>query len=87
MPSYTFLTSEGTTFQPDSESIEPDVENLQVLGFADGPTPDAAFQNLLKENPWLSDTSFTECFSLELAGSTETRHNLRARSQETSTEE
>jgi hypothetical protein len=66
MKSYIFLIAEGTTFQPDSESVEPDVENLQVLGFADGETPEAAFKNLLAENPWLRKTSFSECFSLQI---------------------
>ena len=34
MKSYIFITTEGFTYQPGSESPEPDVENCQVIGFA-----------------------------------------------------
>ena len=74
MYSYIFLTSEGTTFQPDSDSIEPDVENLQVLGFAEGDSPEAAFHALLREDEWLLDTTFSECFSLKLTETLDSRH-------------
>jgi hypothetical protein len=66
MNSYVFLTDQGTTFQPDSESIEPDVENLQVLGWSNGETAEAAFEAMMEENAWLCGTSFTECFAVEL---------------------
>lgn len=33
---YIFLTQEGYTYQPNTQSIEPDIENLQVTGFALG---------------------------------------------------
>ncbi|MGH4138228.1 hypothetical protein [Clostridium sp.] len=32
MDNYIFLTDEGYTFMPNSESDMPDVENLQVIG-------------------------------------------------------
>ncbi len=44
---YIFLTLDGYTFQPDSKSVEPDIENLQVVGFAFGVNSKEAFQNLL----------------------------------------
>ena len=47
---YIFLTVEGYTFQPGSKSVEPDIENLQVIGFSQGKDSKDAFQNLLKEN-------------------------------------
>lgn len=64
---YIFLTLEGNTFQPKSEFIEPDIENLQVIGFAKGRNSKEAFQQLLKESSYLIGTSFDEIFSYELS--------------------
>ncbi len=64
---YMFLTLEGYTFQPDSITIEPDIENLQVIGVAFGISPKEAFQNLLKENKYLLNTTFNEIFCYQLA--------------------
>jgi hypothetical protein len=64
---FIFLTAEGFTFQPYSETIEPDIENLQVIGFAKGRNPDEAFINLKKEAPDLLETTFNEIFSYELS--------------------
>jgi len=66
MEAYIFITTEGHTYQPGSEAIEPDIENCQVLGFAKGNDADAAFKGLLKENPYLLETSFDEVLCLEL---------------------
>jgi len=66
MNSYIFITIEGYTFQPESESIEQDIENCQVIGFAKGKDANQAFQNLTKENPYLLDTTFDELISIEL---------------------
>jgi hypothetical protein len=52
MKHYIFLTDEGHTFQPDSKSELPDVENLQVIGFAKGIDADEAYKNLLIENQY-----------------------------------
>ena len=48
MNNYLFLTNEGYTYQPDSESIEPDCENAQLIGIAAGNTEEEAF--ILKHN-------------------------------------
>ncbi|MFH1783468.1 MAG: hypothetical protein ABH868_01015 [bacterium] len=64
---YIFLSTEGVTFQPNSESIEPDIENIQVVGFANGENSKEAFQNLIKENSYLLETTFDEIFSYELS--------------------
>lgn len=64
---FIFLTFEGCTYQPDSESAMPDVENVQMLGIASGPHASAAFGRLAEENPWLRDTSFDEIYCYELA--------------------
>lgn len=63
---FIFLTFEGYTYQPGSESAMPDVENVQMLGIASGPHASAAFGRLAEENPWLRDTSFNEVYCYEL---------------------
>jgi len=64
---YIFLTSEGYTFQPQSECLEPDIDNLQVIGFAKGTNSQEAFYNLVKNNECLLKTTFEEVFCYELA--------------------
>jgi hypothetical protein len=63
---YIFLTSEGTTFQPNSDAVLPDIENLQVIGFSAGKDSKEAYDNLLEENPYLLKTNFDEIFCYEL---------------------
>lgn len=53
MNNYLFLTNEGYTYQPDSESIEPDCENAQLIGIASGDTQEDAFKNLINEKKYL----------------------------------
>jgi len=64
---YIFLTKEGHTYQPDSESVMPDIQNLQVIGFSKGSNPKEAFEDLLEENEYLKDTNFNEvvCYPLD----------------------
>jgi len=71
MRSYIFITSEGQTFQPDSTSSLPDIENCQVLGFGSGVDSDDAFLNFLRDNEFLLKTSFDEVKALELANDNE----------------
>jgi hypothetical protein len=66
MNSYIFITREGYTFQPNTDAIEPDIENCQVIGFADGLNPHQAFENLLRDNSYLSQTTFNELICYEL---------------------
>lgn len=66
MNSYIFITTEGYTFQPETESIEPDIENCQVIGFAQGTNEQQAFENLIRDNPFLLDTTFDELICYEL---------------------
>ena len=65
--SYIFITTEGYTFQPGSESIEPDIENCQVIGFAQGTDERDAFESLVAENGYLIGTTFDQirCFQLK----------------------
>ena len=66
MRSFIFITSEGDTYQPINKSSEPDIENCQVIGFAEGVDNLNAFENLLRNNPNLYDTTFDEVICLEL---------------------
>ena len=46
MKDFIFITFEGYTFQPNSESDIPDIENMQVIGFSKGLNSKEAFENL-----------------------------------------
>lgn len=70
MKHYIFLTTEGWTFAPcDEYATEPSVENCQMLGIASGQNQQQAQQNLLEENPWITEAGFDpdEIFGYELA--------------------
>jgi hypothetical protein len=64
--SYIFITAEGYTYQPESESVEPDIENCQVIGFAKGEDSQQALQNMIQENKNLLETTFDELICYEL---------------------
>lgn len=66
MKSYIFITEEGTSYQPNSISPEPDIDNCQVIAFAKGKDENEAFINLKKENDYLFDTNFDEIICIEL---------------------
>jgi hypothetical protein len=76
MRSYIFITKEGYTFQPGSESVEPDVENCQVIGFAQGDDERQAFESLVGENPYLLDTTFEEIICVELKHTDYFKHQV-----------
>ena len=67
MAEYIFLTTEGSTFQPRSISSEPDIENMQVIGFARGDTVQDAATRLVDLNEFLADTSFDDIFAIQIA--------------------
>ena len=46
---YIFLTNQGSTYQPNYKSIEPDCDNIQVIGIASGNNEDEAFDSLKKK--------------------------------------
>ncbi len=70
MGRYIFITDEGFTFQPGSEDCEPDIENMQVIGFGEGSNAKEAFTNLINTNPYLKETSFNKVAGIEIAGKT-----------------
>ena len=63
---FIFLTQEGYTFQPNSESATADIENLQVLGTASGENEKKAFDNFVKENEYLLHTDYEDVIIMEL---------------------
>lgn len=67
MNKYIFLTTEGYTYQPNSESIEPDCDNAQLLGKTEGNNQEEAFENLLKKYQYLKDSNFEEVYCYQLA--------------------
>ena len=71
MGKYIFLTQEGFTYQPESKSDTPDIENLQVIGFSIGKNSDEAFNALIEDNLFLKETNFTEIFCYKLDDSYE----------------
>jgi len=66
MGAYIFITSEGETFQPSNISHDADIDNCQVIGFANGADEKEAFKNLINENDYLLNTSFDELICIEL---------------------
>lgn len=66
MKSYIIISPDGYTYQPNSEVIEPDIENLQVLGFSKGNDGEDAVSNFLAQSEWIGETSFDKVFVLEL---------------------
>lgn len=66
MSKYIFLTNEGYTYQPNSESVEPDCENSQLIGITEGSNQEDAFNNLLKEREYLKKFNFDEVYCYKL---------------------
>ncbi len=66
MNSYIFITKEGSTFQPNSQSPEADIDNCQVIGFGEGIDENDAFHNCIEENEYLLDSTFNEIICIRL---------------------
>ncbi|MDD2507823.1 MAG: hypothetical protein PHS78_02145 [Aliarcobacter skirrowii] len=66
MKDFIFITFEGYTFQPNSNSDIPDIENMQVVGFSKGLNSKEAFENLKIKSAYLKETTFNEIISIEL---------------------
>ena len=66
MKNYIFITKQGITYQPNTSSPEPDIENCQVIGFAKGNNENEAMQYLIKANEYLLKTNFNEFICMEL---------------------
>jgi len=66
MNSYIFITQEGSTYQPDSDVSELEIENCQVVGFAKGNNANEAMKNLVKSNEHLLNSNFKELICIEM---------------------
>ncbi|GAH69035.1 unnamed protein product, partial [marine sediment metagenome] len=49
-----------------NDDYEPDIENMQVIGFGEGDTVDDAMENMIQENPYLRDTKFNKVIGMEV---------------------
>ena len=67
MNKYIFITNEGYTYESNSESVEPDTENAQVIGIVDGNNENDAFDKLLKESEDLKNSNFNEIYCYKLS--------------------
>ncbi len=67
MNKYIFLTNEGYTYESNSESVEPDNENAQVIGIVAGNNENEAFDKLLEENEDLKNSNFNEVYCYKLS--------------------
>ena len=63
---FIFLTEEGFTYSPNPKTIEPDVDNLQVIGFVEADDHKEAFKNQIQQYSEILNTGFNEIFCLEL---------------------
>jgi len=71
MDNYIFLSDEGYTFQPNSESDVPDIENLQVVGISNGENEKEAFYTLMGQRGYLMSTTFDKIFCYKLSSNYE----------------
>ena len=58
MNKYIFLTTEGYTYQPNSESIEPDCDNAQLIVITEGINQEKALKKLLDKYDYLKESNF-----------------------------
>jgi hypothetical protein len=70
MRKFIFLTPEGSTQTPTGD----DIENLQVLGTAEGVDEEGAFKSLVKENNFLFNAGYEDVLGMELKS--ERRYNF-----------
>ena len=66
MTTYIFISPDGHTFSPSCTSDTPDIENMQVLGFASGRNEKEALLNLCRENPYLEGKGYERVVGLPL---------------------
>lgn len=74
---FIFYTTEGITFQPNSDNEKPEIENCQVLGWGSGSTIQEAFDNFRKESTWLEKLKFEKVIGTELKNQKTCSFNLK----------
>ena len=77
MRKFIFITNEGYTYQPKSQSTIPDIENMQVVGFGQGKTAKDALKDMIRDNKHLIKTKFNEIIGIELKDSKSKRFYLK----------
>ena len=63
MAHFIFYTSEGSSEAPNGE----DVENCQMLGYAEGENANLALERLLRENAWIGEHGYKELSACQVA--------------------
>ena len=63
---FIFLTDEGYTFQTESDFVESEMDNLQVLGFSEGLNINEAIEKFIQENEFLNELNFDNVLDFEL---------------------
>lgn len=76
--SFIFYTTEGFTFQPDSENDTPEIDNCQVLGWGRGDTAQEAYENFKKEKASLEKLKFDSVIGAELKDEKTYNFSLKA---------
>lgn len=66
MNKYIFMTNEGNTYKPNSENLEPDCENSQVIGITNGNDETEALNRLLLELNYLENNPYREIYCYKL---------------------
>ena len=66
MNKYIFMTNEGNTYKPNSESLEPDCENSQVIGITSGNNETEALNRLLLELNYLENNPYRKIYCCKL---------------------
>jgi len=62
---FIFLTPDGITYSS-YEEIYPDVDNFQVLGWAEGSTEEEAFEEFINTNKWVLNMNFKNVICIEI---------------------
>ncbi len=62
---FLFITPDGVTYSSE-ERTSPDVDNFQVLGWAEGENEEEAFRSFIRSNKWIFDTDFEEVICIEI---------------------
>ncbi len=74
-----YLFNNGrSNFPPGTYSVEPDIENAQVIGVASGLNEEYAFRNLFEANKYLLKTNFNEIFCYPLEDIIKIQHDCKS---------
>ena len=66
MKKYIFITPEGWTYKPNCDSPDPDVLEMQIIGFGQGSTVEEALNDLMELNAGTSAGKAARNLSLRI---------------------